>query len=587
MSPLFSVVLPTYNRADLLMRAVASVRNQSLQDFELIIVDDGSTTFPAAAIDGLGDRRVITLRNGKNMGVAVARNLGIDAAKGHYISFLDDDDEYVNTFLESTHARLRGTAPRVAASWCGVRFQEYLVNTAQVAASTAVREFPVAYDDPDSLFQEFLSIGSGFGLTVKSECLRTIGGFDASLRVVEDSELFLRLLSAEFVPTPVPGVHVVVHNHLGHHLTDVSLHSDRIEEIQALLIRYSDFLERNPALRFQLTSTIRHLRAQLQGDREQPGARHPYSAGGRKMNGGRSSGNHSLPLAPSQRRTFTEFRTDLLAAESGLDPDMFSWYAANYEKPLITYWRVTRPGRAARHPLTGDFEPLAMTVREYFTALGVEHLFDPRAGESLRLMQYSVVNMLGFVGYQFGEFVLKKHGYYVPELVARTIDGVEQQCERYYIGTLPNQAWRNCVTEVVCRPGQSASFVVASDVNYWKGTFTGRNGVTSLQTLMVPETQDRVLTDILLAEYAEIERHLRTAGLALSAFLDKEIRVPKGEGVGTWCQITASGLFAASHLCGARATADFLINGTVPCDETGTSLTDYLRRFRGYETPAD
>src|SRR5688572_2640316 len=94
-----SIVIPTYNRPELLARSVRSVLAQSTAHFELIIVDDGSATdidthFPSAL-----DARITILRSPIHSGVAAARNLGIRASRGRWISFLDDDDEYLPSFL--------------------------------------------------------------------------------------------------------------------------------------------------------------------------------------------------------------------------------------------------------------------------------------------------------------------------------------------------------------------------------------------------------------------------------------------------------------------------------------------------------
>ena len=91
--PLISIVTPTYNRADTIQRAVASVRAQSWSDWELIVVDDGSTDDTTSRLAGL-DPRIRLLRQ-ENQGVTVARNTGLAAAKGELVAFLDSDDEWL------------------------------------------------------------------------------------------------------------------------------------------------------------------------------------------------------------------------------------------------------------------------------------------------------------------------------------------------------------------------------------------------------------------------------------------------------------------------------------------------------------
>lgn len=95
MSPSFpkvSVIMPVFNGAAYLSAAIDSILNQTLQNLELIVIDDGSGDHSAAIIGGYADPRVRFLQNPQNMGLPFTRNRGIDAAHGEYIAFLDSDD---------------------------------------------------------------------------------------------------------------------------------------------------------------------------------------------------------------------------------------------------------------------------------------------------------------------------------------------------------------------------------------------------------------------------------------------------------------------------------------------------------------
>ena len=96
--PKVSVILPTFNRADTIMRAIRSAQAQTFQDWELIVVDDGSTDDTAALISGV-DPRLLLIRQ-ENRGFTEARNTGIRAARGDYVAFLDSDDEFLPHHLE-------------------------------------------------------------------------------------------------------------------------------------------------------------------------------------------------------------------------------------------------------------------------------------------------------------------------------------------------------------------------------------------------------------------------------------------------------------------------------------------------------
>lgn len=93
-TPTISVVMPTYNREELLPRAIESILNQTYEDFEFIIVDDGSTDNSVALIQSYQkqDKRIRLVQNEKNKGISYSRNRGMDEAKGRYVAIMDSDD---------------------------------------------------------------------------------------------------------------------------------------------------------------------------------------------------------------------------------------------------------------------------------------------------------------------------------------------------------------------------------------------------------------------------------------------------------------------------------------------------------------
>jgi glycosyltransferase involved in cell wall biosynthesis len=99
--PCVSVILPVHNRADVLPRAIESVIAQELADFELIVVDDGSTDESATLAQSFADDRIRLIRLDKNRGGNVARNEGIRAARSPLIAFLDSDDRYLPNKLST------------------------------------------------------------------------------------------------------------------------------------------------------------------------------------------------------------------------------------------------------------------------------------------------------------------------------------------------------------------------------------------------------------------------------------------------------------------------------------------------------
>ncbi|WP_310460625.1 glycosyltransferase family A protein [Sphaerotilus sp.] len=100
-----TIILPTYNRIDVIGRAIASIILQTHQDWELLVVDDGSSDGTIERLEGL-DPRIRFIRQA-NQGVAAARNTGLSASRGRYIAFMDSDDEWRPEFLALTTAFLR------------------------------------------------------------------------------------------------------------------------------------------------------------------------------------------------------------------------------------------------------------------------------------------------------------------------------------------------------------------------------------------------------------------------------------------------------------------------------------------------
>ena len=103
-----SVIMPAYNRETYIRESIDSVLAQSFTDFELIVVDDGSTDATAAIVESYTDRRIRLIRQ-SNRGVSVARNTGLEAARGQFITFLDSDDLYYPDFLNTLFRLIRST----------------------------------------------------------------------------------------------------------------------------------------------------------------------------------------------------------------------------------------------------------------------------------------------------------------------------------------------------------------------------------------------------------------------------------------------------------------------------------------------
>jgi len=183
-SPTFSVIIPTYNRAHIIARAVKSVLLQSFQNFEIIVVDDGSTDNTENIVKSIGDERIIYFKHEKNKGQNAALNTALLAAKGNYIAFLDSDDEWLPTMLEKQLMRYeKDTEISCVYSWAGTIKDNIL--------TPGMRFSLEGYIYKEALTQGYVS--HMITLSAKRDCFEKIGNFDEKFVVCQDDDICLRL----------------------------------------------------------------------------------------------------------------------------------------------------------------------------------------------------------------------------------------------------------------------------------------------------------------------------------------------------------------------------------------------------------
>ena len=188
---MISVVIPLYNKVATIERAINSVLNQTVQDFELIVVNNGSTDGSEKVVETIHDPR-IKLLSQDNQGVSMARNNGIAAATGGHIAFLDADDEWMPTFLE-TVTKLRKQYPE-----CAVFATAYRRCDAQGQFSDIrLNNIPDAEDFiMDNYFEVAATSDPPFcsiSVMVSKEALDAIDGFPRGIHQGEDLLTWARL----------------------------------------------------------------------------------------------------------------------------------------------------------------------------------------------------------------------------------------------------------------------------------------------------------------------------------------------------------------------------------------------------------
>ena len=190
-TPLVSVVIPTFNYASYLARALDSVLAQSYRNLEVIVVDDGSTDHTAQLVQGYRERhpeRVSYLYQ-ENSGPNRARNRGVAAARGEFVALLDADDEWLPEKLELQMACALAH-PEIALVGCGA----YAVSPeGAIVSEDRCQPPPPRRELARHLKIRNFHFGGCSGVLIRKRCLDAVGPFDESLRGSEDRDMWLRL----------------------------------------------------------------------------------------------------------------------------------------------------------------------------------------------------------------------------------------------------------------------------------------------------------------------------------------------------------------------------------------------------------
>ena len=190
--PLVSVIIPTYNGAKTLKRAVDSVLGQTYEKIEIIVVDDNDPESEARAetaeiMEALHDHRIRYIRHDRNKNGSAARNTGVALASGDCVSFLDDDDILLPW-------RIRDAAEKIRQGFDIVFVKVLLQKYGRIYASA---EIEAKGDFFHALLQNPLLVGTGSNLFLKKELYDRAGGFDETLTRHQDYEFLIRALSGE------------------------------------------------------------------------------------------------------------------------------------------------------------------------------------------------------------------------------------------------------------------------------------------------------------------------------------------------------------------------------------------------------
>jgi glycosyltransferase involved in cell wall biosynthesis len=188
-TPLVSIILPTYNNPHNLPEAIESILHQSYTNFELIIVDDGSTDMTGALLAGFTDPRIIVIRHPENYGVARAYNSGLGASRGTLIGFIGSDDAWVPEKLAEEIACFSNLPPEYGMVYSDM-WELDTAGNCQYLQSPEISG-PETINKNSADYQVYC-LGNGPAL-IRRDFLDLAGAFDEQFRCFVDLDLFIRL----------------------------------------------------------------------------------------------------------------------------------------------------------------------------------------------------------------------------------------------------------------------------------------------------------------------------------------------------------------------------------------------------------
>jgi glycosyltransferase involved in cell wall biosynthesis len=186
-TPFFTVVIPTYNRQQLVREAIQSVLDQTFQDFELIVVDDHSTDQTRKVVGSFSDSRIDFILNNRGRGGAGTRNAGIFRARGEWIAFLDDDDVWHSNKLSLLYDKIVKLGETAGLIYTGYATYDFK-NNVEIEAHLPERE---GWIQNDILYKNY--IGTFSAVAIRTDLLRKVGGLDEEFSALQDVELYARV----------------------------------------------------------------------------------------------------------------------------------------------------------------------------------------------------------------------------------------------------------------------------------------------------------------------------------------------------------------------------------------------------------
>lgn len=234
-NPTVSVIIPVYNQVNFTNKAIKSVLKQTYQDFEIIVIDDGSTDNIEETVKSFNNFKIRYICHTNNQGVAAARNTGIRASRGKYIALLDSDDEWLPEKLDKQIKILQDGSPELGAVYSDLLFID--ANSKNINKLRNSNPKKEGYIYEDLLGENHVGPPSTF--LIRKECFHKVGLFDDSLNTMDDWDMWIRIAKYyRFFLIKIPLVKYRLHsNQFSKNLGVKNIVANRI------LVKYANELE--------------------------------------------------------------------------------------------------------------------------------------------------------------------------------------------------------------------------------------------------------------------------------------------------------------------------------------------------------
>jgi len=233
--PTVSIIIPTCNRPEFLKRAIRSVLAQTYQDFEIVVIDDGTEERAESVVAGFHDPRIRYLKNETRLGGGGTRNRGIKKVRAPFIAFLDDDDEWLPEKLEVQMSQFVNTPQDVGFCFTGARIE----TDERVEITSAMNGINDLSMTALLRFKGFLTST----LIVKRAVFDDAGLFDESLPSHQEAELILRITrkyKGLGIDRPLIIMDMRAHDHIGGDL------ARRIRGKELVLLKHAALYAKHP-----------------------------------------------------------------------------------------------------------------------------------------------------------------------------------------------------------------------------------------------------------------------------------------------------------------------------------------------------